>query len=885
MVEPEGRARPSQIGPYAILDVLGGGGMGVVYRAHDPRLSRYVALKLIHDTSEADPRWRQRFIDEARAAAALNHPNIVAVHDVGIDVESPYIVSELIDGASLRNELKRGALRLPRLVDLAAQIADGLAAAHQAGLIHRDLKPENVMVTRNGRVKIVDFGLAKATGDGIEGGATRTMTAPHTILGTPAYMSPEQARGEAIDFRADLFSFGAVLYEMITGRLAFDRPSSIDTLSAILHDEPRPLAEIAQNVPTDLQRIVHRCLAKNPEERYGATSDLLHDLRWLRDRPPVPAAAVGTSRSSWRRWLPVAATAVAGLVAVAAAWTFRAPATSVAEAPIAFVIPPPDGVEWGVTPPEPMPAVSPDGRKVAFVGDTEEGRGLWVRDLADARANLVPDSMESGGPRSGLFWSSDSSRVGYCLGDRLKIHGLDGRTPESLATPCDAGVASWSANGEILFRRLDGIYRMSDRGGPPSRVTAANPHSGLTHNFPRWLPDNRRFIYTSIGPPSETTGIFAAAVDGSPAVRVLADISKCDYVRAPDGASYLVFVRSRRLLAQRFDLETFAVVGEPIVLAERMAIGNVAMPSFSASPTLLVHRSGGSNRRSAWVWVDRTGQPDGRSHRGRTSSVSAAALSPDDSTLVYGTINADDSNGGLWVVDYKGRIEQPLVATLPSPMLPSFSNDGRRIAFASIEPGSRRLFVMEFPAGKLSQVEVRPMLGLVEPVWTRDDTALVGTDSLGRIVQVRLDSPGDDVVLVPRGSQGQLSPDGNWLAYTTGASGVPEVYVQRFPDGGGRTRVDAQGGRQPRWRGDGSELFYLTADGSVMAVPVRAGPRFEVGTPTRLFKETSLRVGQTAFDRGYLPSRNGQRFLLHLPLEGPVPMTALRNWLPPMGRD
>jgi eukaryotic-like serine/threonine-protein kinase len=260
---PAGPDRPERIGPYDILEVLGSGGMGVVYRARDPRLSREVALKVIHRTSEADPRWRQRFADEARAAAALNHPNILAVHDVAIDVDSPYIVSELIDGGSLRQELKRGPLRLARLLDLAIQIADALTTAHRAGLVHRDLKPENVMVTRTGRIKIVDFGLAKALAPAGDGTPTLTVTSPHTIVGTPAYMSPEQARGEAVDFRSDLFSFGALLFEMTTGRMAFDRPSSIDTLSAIIHDEPRPVSELNPSAPPDLQRVIARCLAKS----------------------------------------------------------------------------------------------------------------------------------------------------------------------------------------------------------------------------------------------------------------------------------------------------------------------------------------------------------------------------------------------------------------------------------------------------------------------------------------------------------------------------------------------------------------------------------------------------------------------------------------------
>ena len=289
--------------------------MGVVYRARDSRLSRDVALKMLHRAADKDPDQLRRFLEEARAAAALNHPNIVAVHDIAIDADTPYIIAELIDGGSLRQELDRGALKPARLLDLATQIADGLTAAHRAGLVHRDLKPENVMISRDGRAKIVDFGLAKPLGLNQEGIHTRTLTAPHTIVGTPACMSPEQARGSPVDFRSDLFSFGAMLYEMVSRQRAFDRQSSIDTLSAILHEDPRPLLQLNDRCPPELQRIVERCLSKSPDDRYAATADLLHDLRWMRDCPNPPASAdIAANRS--RGWLVMVVAAI-GIAAAA----------------------------------------------------------------------------------------------------------------------------------------------------------------------------------------------------------------------------------------------------------------------------------------------------------------------------------------------------------------------------------------------------------------------------------------------------------------------------------------------------------------------------------------------------------------------------------------
>ncbi len=466
--------------------------------------------------------------------------------------------------------------------------------------------------------------------------------------------------------------------------------------------------------------------------------------------------------------------------------------------------------------------------------------------------------------------------MGYCVNDRLKLHSFDGRPPELLDTGCVGGVASWNQAGEILFRRPDGIFKISERGGTVSRLTTLDSSRELAHNFPRWLPDGR-FIYTVIGPDRDVAGIWASGQDGSSPTRILPDISKSDYVAGPDGAAYLVFVRERRLVAQRIDAATLAPIGDAKVLAERMAIGNVAMPSFSASATLLVHRGGGSTGRSAWDWVDRQGRPTGTRHRGR-SGISAAALSPDGAFFVYGEINPDGSNGGLWMVDYARRIEQPLLAPPPVVFLPAFSRSGRRIAFAAVEPGVRQLFVMDFPNGKPTQVVTNPRLGLMEPEWAGEDT-LIGTAATGQIVALRLDSPDKPVTLVASGSQAQLSPDGRWIAYTSTIGGGPEVYVESFPGGGDRKRVSARGGVQPRWRGDGSELYYLARDGTLVAVGVRTGPRFEDRDQTVLFKEQFGNEGATPFDRSYLPTRDGQRFLVRVGTEGPVPLTAVRNWL------
>ena len=826
---------------------------------------------------------RARFQREARAIAALNDRHICTIHDVGHEAGVDFIVMERLDGETLAARLSRGAVPYEQALSIAAAIAVALDAAHRAGIVHRDLKPGNVMLTKEG-TKLLDFGLAKPGVSDVSSsqsaaGVPATATEVGILAGTLPYMAPEQIGGRNADARSDIFAFGALAFEMLTGRGAFARQTRTEMIAAILHDYPPPVSSAQPLAPPALERTIRKCLAKDPEARWQSARDLADELRWIsEDRTSVAGERPPAAGGSRRLAVPVLIAALAGV----AAWIFWRPVPDVTpESTISFAISPPEGVTWSDLPPEPMPAVSPDGRKVAFVGEASQGQGLWVRDLGETQARVVPGSMESGGPRTGLFWSSDSSRVGYCIRGVLTIRGFDGRAPVRLDSGCTGGVASWNLAGDILFRRVDGIYSISERGGAPTRLTTLDPSREAVHNYPRWLPDGRRFIYTVVGPNADAAGIYSGSVDRGSRTRILPDVSKTDVVAAPDGTLSLVFVRGRQLIAQQIDIGTLAPVGEPRVLADRMSIGNVAMPSFAASSTLLVYRSGALTRKSSWIWVDRHGQPSGARHTARTGVTNHAALSPDESILTYGATTSEGLSGGLWMVEIPRRVEQPVVEPPPSVNMPAFSRDGRRIAFASIAVGVRELWVMDFPNGTPTRVATSSKLGLIGPEWSADDRALIGTDAFNKIVTVPLVSPDRPVTLVSEGSQPQLSPDGHWLAYTSAISGKPEVYVQGYPDGGDRKRISTDGGVQPRWRGDGTELYYLTADGTVMALAVRTVPEFDVGEPRRLFKHELINRGASSFDRVYQPTRDGQRFLLHVPTEGPVPLTAVRNWLTP----
>lgn len=852
--------------------------MGEVYRARDTRLGRDVAVKLLPAEFAQDADRLARFEREARALAALNHPHIASIHGIEESGDRKGLVLELLDGESLSMRLARGPIPVTEATHLASQLASALDAAHEKGIVHRDLKPDNLQITASGHLKVLDFGLAKIhTGPMVET-VTVLDTREGAVLGTVPYMSPEQARGLDTDRRTDIWAFGCILYETLTGQRAFRGDSAAEILAAIIAGEP-DLSRLPPDTAADLRTLIDRCLQKDPKQRLRDIGDARHLLDARSDESML--GATRTSGATRRPWWAIGALAAA--VVIAAAWlTFGTGPRELPAERISLTIGPPEGVLWGDLPPDPLPAVSPDGRLIAFVGRSADGDGVWVRDLADAESRLLAGSGDAtGNPATGgalgLFWSSDSTRVGYCVRGRLKMLSLAGSS-DSLDAGCTSGFASWSPSGEILFTRADGLYRISSRGGQATQITTVDGARERGHLFPRWLPDGR-FLYIVTAFDETTSGIFIGNPDGSPPIRMSSAVSKAEFVAGADGTGYLVFVQRPNLVALPLD-RSLRANGPPRTLVGRMAIGPGALPSFSVSPDLLVHRSGATGRGSAWVWVDRQGRPLGLRHGGQTASA-AAALSQDETTLIYARTDPDTTYPELWRADVVKRLDEPFFSQDGVVDLPALSPDGRKVAFTSEQAGSLQVFVMDFPEGQPKRVSTDVASGIAAPSWTPDGTAILASRANGRIVRIQVADPAANEITVATGAaQQQISPDGHWLAFTSSVSGTAEVYVQPYSSGGDRTRVSRQGGSQPQWRGDGRELYYLTPDGALMTIAIGAGFPTTNVEPVQLFRERFRPNIASWLRRDYLPTRDGQRFVVNLQTAGPVPLVAVRNWLP-----
>ncbi|HVH28601.1 MAG TPA: protein kinase, partial [Vicinamibacterales bacterium] len=569
----------ARLGPYEIVAPLGAGGMGEVYRAHDSRLGRDVAIKVMPTAFSADAERLQRFEQEARSAAALNHPNILAVHDIGQHDGSPYIVSELLVGETLRERLNVGAVPVRKAVEYAIQIAHGLAAAHEKGIVHRDLKPENVFLTSDGRVKILDFGLAKLTQaePALAGLSALPTVSPNTspgvVLGTVGYMAPEQVRALPVDHRADLFAFGAILHELLSGRRAFARDTAPETLAAILNEDPPDLGAAAAAIPPALVRIVDRCLDKSPSRRFQTASDLAFALNGLSDASSASRAAPPRTHRIHRAWLGwgTAALLLATLAPVAYQHLRERPS---APSPMRFQIPP--VVELAV--PGNF-SLSPDGRHLVFVGRGSDGIArLWIRAMDSLEVRALPGS-EAGDATPPPFWSPDGRFLAFDAGGRLKKLDVSGGLPQTLGeVPGVAVGGSWNRDGDIIIgNTAGGLLHVRETGGATSPVTVLDPaRKEEFHLLPTFLPDGRHFVYLRISPSApEASGAYIGTLDAKPeeqsAERLLPYEVGLTYVGGTDsGPGRLLFLREGTLMAQPFDATRLALVGSPVPVAERV---------------------------------------------------------------------------------------------------------------------------------------------------------------------------------------------------------------------------------------------------------------------------------------------------------------------------
>jgi len=888
----------STIAQYTIVSKIGEGGMGEVYRARDAKLGRDVAIKVLPASLSENADRLNRFEQEAQAAGALNHPNILSIFHIGTHEGAPYIVSELLEGETLRERLGTHAsgVLLPqrKVIDYALQIAKGLAAAHEKGIVHRDIKPDNIFITHDGRVKILDFGIAKLTGnsDGrqsqTEVPTRKVNTDPGTVMGTMGYMSPEQLKGQSVDHRSDIFSFGAILYEMLSGKRAFRGDSMAETMSAILREEPPDLSETNHTVSPALERVVRHCLEKNPAERFHSARDLAFAIESLSGSAissgqtvtmPTVTAEIDESRSTGiSRWFGnaklawvVGAVLLFGLLAVLAVLYFnRAPSDTRA---VRLSFNPPPQLAFNDTQPD-AAAISPDGQKIAFSATSPDGKSmLYVRLIDETEAKVLPGSDNPLEP----FWSPDSRSIAYGSNGKLKRSDLSGGSAQVL---CDAGRlvgGTWSKDGVILFTPDYGrmFLQVSAQGGEPQTLPTRIEGNIGALRYPTFLPDGRHFLFTGA-----RNGISAGSLD-SPEIKQVAPAAPFVY----SAQGYLLFARNDSLVAQAFDAGKLALSGEPIpiITGTKNHPGN---RRFSVSDNGVLVWQGQWQRDYQLVWYDRGGKQTGAIDAPTKVNVGESPMiSPDGKRVAVRKVmgaGAAGADSNIWVQDLEKGTWLRITSTFSQ--MPIWAPDGSRILYNSGASISVKTANGSGDAEILLQRTVFPA------AWSPDGRFIIFME---RGVKTRMDlwalpMFGDRKEYQLSASQfdeqnPQLSPDGRWLAYSADDTGTYQIYVRSFSAdgklGSDKKVISTTGGKLPLWRHDGSELFFIAADGQMMASPVKtAGTEFQFAAPKPLFQTRTLALEGAIF-REYDVTPDGQRFLIGTRIGEPnAPPTVIMNW-------
>ena len=843
-----------QVSHYRVLSRLGGGGMGEVYRARDIRLGRDVAIKALPLAFAGDSARMRRFEEEARTAGQLNHPNIVVVHDIGVHDGAPFIVTEMLEGEDLRQQLNRGALPHRRAIDYARQITHGLSATHARGIVHRDLKPENLLVTREGCVKILDFGLAKLTDttDVQPSVSTdRHDTSPGFIVGTIGYLAPEQLCGERADHRADVFAFGVILHEMLTGRRPFERQSTSEVLAAILKDEPPDLD--SETGLTSLNRIVKRCLEKDPEQRFQSVRDLGFALDTLsasgesaaRHAPLVTRFRDADTRRL-RRWASAGALLLTSLLSAAiggmAVWsvrTVRAPRHEVAR----FVLP----VERGAILNGDLD-LSRDGAFLAYSIGRPGARTLFVRKLA--APDVEPLVVLEGG--EGPFFSPDSQWLGFFADGKMKKVSMRGGAPVTLGDAPSQRGADWGENGSIVYAPIAraGLFLVSENGGVPEALTTPDEQRLETsHINPRWLPGGRHVIYVARGETQADRRIAAFSFEDRRSRALLAGDALPRYL----SSGHLTFLHRGNLMAVPFSVDRLATTGAPAPAVERVG-------AYGVSDTgLLMYAPVNSAPGARLVWVDR---------RGHATDIAAPVrnyanpkLSPDGGRVALTVATPEQSN--IWIFDlvrdalvkltFEGRSGWPV-----------WSGDGREMLYASNRSGTSWDIYRKSTdgTGAESSILVKPLLQIPHALSDKGGLLAlteIGPSSFHTAMLSMLEGTLD--VRVNNAWTPSLSPDGRWLAYTSNDAGRYDVYVRPTSTAEGRWQISTEGGVEPVWSASGSELFYRHGD-QVLAVDVVTKPTFAHGKPRMLFDGRYV-LGEVKNDtRAYDVAPDGQRFLM-----------------------
>jgi Tol biopolymer transport system component len=886
-------AAGAKLGPYEIVGPLGAGGMGEVYRARDTRLDRTVAIKILPAHLSDNPEAKQRFEREARAISSLNHPNICTLYDVGHQDGIDYLVMEYLEGETLADRLVKGPLPPEQVVKCGIEICEGLEKAHRGGMTHRDLKPGNVMLTKAG-AKLMDFGLAKPSSQSGAHASGLTLTSPVAsrpltqegmVVGTFQYMSPEQIEGKEADARSDIFALGAVLYEMATGRRAFEGKSTTSVIAAILERNPPLISTVQPMFPRALDSVVKTCLEKDPEERWQSARDVKLQLKAIAEGN----GAAASSAVKHNPWLERAAwmLALAFLCAVAffAVGRYRGPA---AGEPVRFSVNPPEKTVFSgppnLTVPVPQFALSPDGRAMVFVANSSgAGPMIWMRSVDQVTARPLPGTEHAQLP----FWSPDSRWVGFFAEGKLKKIPVAGGPVQVLADVADPFGGSWGADGSIIFGKLSSvIFRVSSGGGTVTAVTKVDPIM-RTHRWPQFLPDGRHFLFHVQGGDPGRHGVYVGSLDGGTPKFLIRSESSAIYA----WPGYVLYVDGDTLLGQGFDAVHLELRGEPFTVAENVGRSTGFNIGVSASGTGMLAYAAAMLQRGRLTWFDRAG--NSLDSVGVEGDYSDFRLSPRGQTLAVSLVDPKAWNPDIWLIDLMRGGPSRFTFGPALNAAPVWSPDGARIVFRTNRNGPTELFAKSAGGGGNEEVvlkyETQHAAGIDTPNLVCSDWSPDGRYLIASLPQ---QTTGDDLWLIPLGGDkkpfkflgppsdqihASFSPDGHFVAYSSNESGRFQVYVQTFPLSDRKWPVSTDGGYEPRWRGDGHEIYYLSEDRKLMAVSVGAGPTFDI--PKLLF-QTRVPEGITSRRTHYVPSRDGQRFLVNTQSldASPSPITVVLNW-------
>jgi serine/threonine protein kinase/Tol biopolymer transport system component len=868
----------TKLGPYEILAPLGAGGMGEVYRARDTRLERDVAVKVLPANLSSDPSLRQRMEREAKAVSKLSHPHICTLHDIGHQDGVDFLVMELVEGETLEHRLTKGPLPPEQTMRLAAQIADALAKAHKRGITHRDLKPSNIMLTKSG-TKLMDFGLAKESGPAPLAAALTEMTAEQskltvegTIVGTFQYMAPEQLEGKEADARTDIFALGEVIYEMATGTPAFAGKSRASLIAAILSSEPQPMAVVQPMTPPALERVVKKCLAKDPDERWQSANDLSSELSWIAEggghtagAAPLPA---GKKTREVLAWVICGALTVILLLG-AMWWRSSKPLEQSMNFYVSLPFPARDI------------AAAPNGHTLALVAYEQSARKnvLWTYELGSQDARSLLDTAGASYP----FWSADGRSLAFFADAKLKKLEVSGGPVQTVCDAPSGRGGTWNMDGVIIFTPYGGmgggLYRVSASGGTPTPISNPDKSRGeQSHRWPMFLPDGRHYFYMAANFTGRkgVDAIFVGSLDSNEKRFVVEATANAAYA-AP---GYLLFYRDKTLLAQRFDLKRFALTGEPTTILTEIQYLGVARAVFAVSDSgVLVAQTGSGVALSQPVWFDRKGNNVGVV--GKPDIYGNVSIAPNGRSVAVDKTDMASQNVDVWTYELQRESARRLTFDPATEAISIWSPDAARLVFSSNRQSNYDLYMKNSDGAQEEKNIVHDDIDKFANDWSRDGKYILyarATDLWFATLPELKSGLFLKAVSVLR--NGQFSPDGKWVAYASNETGKWEIYVTSFPESRGKWQVSTGGGEQPRWRGDGKELFYLASDGKMMAAPVTIGAHFDAGTPVALFQAAPLQPFSLPDQFIYDVSRGGQRFLVITPVKQAetAPMSVVLNW-------